>query len=877
MKRVNHWGLLCALLLCCSYARATMEIVSVSSFVPCVSGSANTGGGGLTTLNCTNTGLTTVIDMFLSSTVAGSVDPVTGEPVVTDQAGTFFANLTVVPPAQGQTQSTPSQCQATGGQACQTTVPVKITVEMLPPIFSYRLTPLSSRLFGALRPPWGNLYGTTGAWDLSDICIGHLLPGAVCRLQGTTGLSSTSINYPKQAGINFLFDNETLNELYLGCPRVDDTTPPPLRGPPIGTGMYGSGVLLYSFRCQGSFDNSVPGCVPLNNTNQFFTWDLYAQGLGLGPSGRIYSIGSEGVPITAVRVNATVLADYPALGIRKGQQETMVLTTQQNNLVGTQATSTPYGLLAGTVIDVVTPSGALGPFFQGLVVTATRNDLNNDAPLNMTPNANIVNPVTVGSTGVTAPRLSPSIANPWWYDPDTGAPFGRGKLPIARSMSFMTNNDPYALMYFLTANQYAGVNTDCGGMCVDPNIYQHPPPVLQFTGATGQQRDFEYAFEDLLPLPQRDYLYHPEQQTGSLGRVLTCFPNKGLNYRDVNITMPCEAFAALQRTEDRAAELLANGTQEALDELRRMEIPYQLPVYDILRPNVWVYNNHLYYQPVAGGPGGGQSTGNVRLQMLLSISGDFAGYAQAVPSGELQLQSDNVQSGAAQTRTTYCTAAWTASAPQTVQGQVGYLACNPTTSTTQLASYSVRSRCGLLSQLTAEGEFVFAPDTNTPSRDYVGHNTPPAVELTGIGQGQCRGAADGGFLFFDGAFTLAGGQQQPTYEDIQQARFTCIVELYSSQSLVPSTVLLSRQQISCDTVQYAGGNMPPFVVPSPRTVPTLAGISVTPTQTPIIRPTPTPKNPEIIQRSLGMLILVGMLFFAVLCTISACVLNCVRV
>lgn len=865
------WLLLLLWLSCGLYpVYCTLQVLSVSSFVPCVSGSVSTGGGGLTTLNCTNSGRTTLVDVLLTSSVQASILQ-NGSEVVSDQAGVFYANLTVVPPdVTGQSQDgSLAQCQTTEGQACQTTVPVRITIETLPPVYTYRLQEISSNTLPALRSAWGWLYGGVVVSDINPILKGKVKTNSSqCRLIRSTGMSSLQTSYPTgmQDKLDALFENATLNAINLKCPRINSDTPTPLAEAPVGIGLAGSGRIRYTFSCHALVDHAL--------TETDFTLDIYAQGVPVAPPSRIFSIVSTGAVATAVRINATALANFTDLGITEGQVETLTLTTRQNGLVGSTGTSTPYGLLSASIIDIITPSGSQGPVFTGYVVTTTRDGLRY---LNMTPNADLANPLTIDSTGVAAPLLSPSLANPWLYDPDPGAPFGRGKLPIPSSMRFMTGNDTHGMFYFLNNSQLAGVTDECTGMCVNPNILKNPPTVLTFAGAVGGQRNVEYSLQDILPFQNAtDFLEDPSSWQGNLGQFLTCFPSHGLTILDVDVTLPCKAASDQQQAEIEIAALLANGSNAALNQIRRMRIPHQPPEYDPLRPNLWIYNNELYYQPTNGR---GQSTGNIRLEAVISFSGDFAGYAQRVPAGQLQLQTDNPDTGPNQSPTTYCSAAWSASAPQTIQGQVSYLACNPTNSTQQSASYSVRSRCGLNSLFVPDGQgqgggsYGTGPDPL--NRTLAVLNTPPEANLIGVRPGQCKSAADGGFLYFDGAFTVDGGQQQPTLGDLQEAAgISCVVELYSTQSLVPSTVLLSREQIICGIAEFAGTGAPPFVVPSPRTVPTLAAITVTPSMTPLLVATATPKYEAAFGKAVGYGVIGFIILAAVVCLILALIVYC---
>jgi len=857
-----------------------MEIVSVSSFQPCVTGTipaggAN-GGGSRTSINCANTGQTTLVDMILSSTVEAyileGVD--TQEQVVSDQVTSFLANFTVVPTNaadQAQTGSL-SRCQATGGQACQSTVAMNVTVEMLPPIYVYDLVPITSRITSVLRSAWSFAYGATATFpDINisgiDSFVDTEANPTTCKLLYTTSMNSLHHQYPSQDKVHEMFIDEAFNEMFLQCPRFDDDTPEPLSGPPVGVGLKGSGRLRYQFTCSGWVINKIfDALIPVDQ----FTMIIYAQGFPLGPSSRIFSVSNPGRAVTAVRFNATALADYEALGIVKGQRETLLLTTQQSGLLGASGVSQPKGFLSASIIQVITPSGSMGPFIPEVLVTVANNGL--DLALNMTPNAESANPLTVESTGQAAPYLSPSFANPWLYDPDPTSPFGRGKLPIPSSMGFMTQYDPYAMFYFLNASQIASLCNACGCMCVDPNIYQNPPPVLAFTGVVGGQRDFTFSMNDIIPYTNASLMNDTGLVTGRYRDMITCFPGYGLSMLDVPITMPAQAVFDMQQDQATARALIADGSPEALKQLKRMRFRHMSPYYDVNRPNMWVYNGKLYYQPTNGR---GIPTSNIRLEILLSFSGDFLGYVSQVPAGEFQLLSENPDTGSAQVATTYCSAAWTSSSPQAVQGQLSYRACNPTNSTTRSASYAIKARCGLESQFsTANGGSysAFPADTFDPPRSLSIVDTPPQVELLEVRQGQCEGPEVGGFLYFNGIFTVDGGAEVPTFDELKaQGGVTCVIELYSTQTLVPATMLLDREFLTCSLLEYAGTDNPPFVVPSPGGTPPPLG-TPTPTPTPIFSPTPTPKTDTIVADSLMAAFVVIPLVLAIFCFACACIL-----
>lgn len=874
---------LTALVVCCGWlcwavtpVAGTMQILSVSSFTPCVTGTVGIDGQ-LSSVNCSNTGQTTVVDMLVSSTVSVSVSVDQDDPLrlaVTDEAGVFLANFTVVPPSATGTQSTSlAQCQAGVGEPCQTTVPVNITVEEIPPIYVYDLKELPSTALGSMRSPWGNLYGWSVQTSYNPNTVKIIEnQGGTCRLVTVTGARSLKSSYPKglQENVTRIFENEERNAQMLGCPRVDDDTPVPLAEAPVGIGLVGSGMVRYHYECNALLYYQSKS----SSVNSTFGLDVNAQFVPMAPSSRIFQITGQGVVQAGFRINATALASFKSLNVTAGQRETLSLTLSQNGLVGARGISKPYGLFAATALNVDTPSGNYGPFIGGLLVTVSNNA--DDRPLNMTPNANGSNPLVVAATGLSAPVVAPSLANPWWYDPD--APLGRGRLPVPSSMGFMTNNDPYATFYFLNTSQFAGVTRKCGGMCVDPNIYQNLDPIMLGSGAN-PRRNFVYPIEALIPPQNCDYFFQSVVVTtcGGLDRVLTCVPNKGLNFADSVITMPCEAVAQMQLEQQTIAQLLANGSDAALTQIEQMRLKHLPHIYDPLRPNMWVYNGRLYYQPT---PKRGRSTGNILTELQLSFSGDFVGYAQRVPAGQLQLQSSTTDPGVAQAATTYCTAAWNAYSPQGVQGQVVYTACNPSNETSPVssASYTVQSRCGLASQFVPDtmGGGVFNPagQPDGDGRNMLTLNTPSSVDVSGVRSGQCKSVNAGGFLYFTGVFTV-NNTDAPTFQQLQElGGVACLIELYSAQSILPATVVLSRQFVQCQGLQYSGGGPPPFVVPSPlpsgNFVPP-AVPSFTATPTPI--PSPITPNSAVVTEALSVTFIVAIIFFALCATICLCLMN----
>lgn len=877
--RVRHslfyrWPIIALVLTCCAICRlhGTLQVVSVSSFVPCVTGAASSANGAKT-FNCANTGLTTVVDAFLSSTF--SVDEVSVDNVeqaqVTDQAGTFFAQFTVVPVnASRQSQTTSlSECQSTEGNPCQTTVPVEVTYEMLPPVYTWKLTRVSSRKSGALRAPFTNLYGGTAVYDSPERTSPYgntfFVPEPACRLISTTGMHQSNLEYPTQVNVTRIFENSTLNANYLKCFKTADDLQAPLSEPPAGIGLNGASMLEYHFTCSANVRNNSAG----TTTSVTFPVFYYGQFFPLSPGCDIWAVSGQPQVIAGIRINGTVLADYAPLNLTRGDRETLTLITVQDNLLGTSAVSEPKGLIQAKVLNIVTPSGNSGPYMPPYFVTCSNNP--DGVPLSLYPRPDSINPLTVEATGNAAPRVAPQIANPWLYDPD--ALFGKGKLPIPSSMQFMTQgDDPFAMFYFLNNSQLGSVNSECGAMCVDPNIYSHPPPVLSFTGVIGGQRDFVFNLSSILPIQQGGL--------GLIGGTTTCVPLHGLGFNGVTVTMPCNARSDMAQTQAQIAALLADGSPAAIKAIKLMRIPHQSPYYDPLRANFWTANQTLFYQPTRGR---GQSSAAARVELVTSFSGDFLGYASLVPKAEIQTLTENPDAGFSQGTTTFCSMTWTSSQPNAVQGAVAYRVCNPTNGT-QLGSYEVRTTCGLSS--------LFRPDTNNPlggeyipgpdeeGRSLTTLNVPSEIVLNNVRSGQCRTPQDSGFLYFQGTLSVlqpppATGQAVPTFAELQDAGgVTCIVSVYSTQSILPGSVLVSKQTVSCTASDQSASSTNPILIPTPATPhfpPPLIDSSVT--STPTTTPTPPNNAPDIGRVEEGVIygVVIGAFVLAVIVIIAACV------
>jgi len=394
-------------------------------------------------------------------------------------------------------------------------------------------------------------------------------------------------------------------------------------------------------------------------------------------------------------------------------------------------------------------------------------------------------------------------------------------------------------------------------MCVDPNIYANPPTELQFAGQLGSAGI-------TIPLSGVLSLGEGGNTTAMVG-VATCVPTFGLTYEDLPVTMPCNALADMIEAQNQVAALLNNGSQAALNQAALMRMPHMSPLYNVLRPNMWVYNEQLYLQPSGGmGRSGFAGTGNIRLETVLSFSGDFLGYVSRVPAGQLRLRTDNPQMGVAQSNTTYCSAGWSSSQPSTIQGQVAYSVCNPTNTSAQSASYSVVSRCGLATLISSENDGSFLPGPDDLGRSMFLINSPSQVNLIGVQPGKCKGTSDGGFLYFQGTFSVAGSQPSPTLADLtEDGGLQCIVEVRSSQTLVPGTMVVARQLLACNIITYEGSN--PIVVPS-TPFPTPHNVVSTPTATSTTIPSPEP-TPTINKEVTWVVLSVGTVVgFIAICT-----------
>ena len=706
----------------------TVDILGVSSFVECVNP-----GGSNTTLDCAGSQFATTLDLRVTTTSSQNVD-----------AATINVNLTVVPNQNSNEQQTgaANQCPAPTDTPCQTTTPGQVTIEVDEAVLVYGLTEVTSIVeVDGFTMPYNYLYSpVTTIRSSTDSNVGDptdllFLSDVHCSLLSfyytNSPQSRSSSETSTKIDVSTLFFDAPSNQQYLKC----DIGAEPPQDP---TEQVGDGVVVYDFLCSYPIQDGT-ACDGACDVILQYTANFQP----LSPQCRVWQVNNPPAVSANIRVNVTTpLGGTESISIQS-------VTVDQG---GTSAVSEPNRFVSATILTPLEPDGLLGPDMPGFIVTCTSDG----EPLDMVPTN-----VPEGINNVPSDVFS---FNPWRERPNagtaqcpiTGDPYPTYPLPEPCGLSYLTNNDPYAMFFYVNTTLAPTVGRQCGQLGVDPTLYTHPPPVMGLTGFTTQNAQ-AFTPQVILQPTQCAAVGFNSSLCGTFSDLITCVPGFGIGYLDLPTRTPCNQMAYFR---DREAEMESYTDPKQSRSILVEGLPLQ---WDNFRGNFWtrVANGYsLIYEPVAD---------TFAFEVLLTIAGQFVDYPQQVTNGELQTSGTG----------TFCAVNVTGGA---VDGGAFFKVCNEDR-LGSTGSYNLLVECGLRTD--------YDDTTNSFSAQTI-LTSPSSLLLSGVEAGTCRTAAT------DRPIILEVIAPNTNITDATGAsNILCSYTLLSADTVVPSEVLLSQTEVVC--------------------------------------------------------------------------------
>lgn len=795
---------------------AQVNILAVSSFRDCVftSGGTNTSTG----LDCSSSEFITTIDMEIFSptgTGGGNVN-----------TATFNAALTTVPNQNSDEQQLGSgtTCPAANEDRCQTTTPAQIKVTASESVLIYEMQDISGPDGGEFFVPYNYYYvpsatvvGTTdpdfngAAEDLLDTST---YTNVQCRFQSFY-YSTGEVSISGQNAVNSTtFFTDILNKQQLRCPT---TAQPPFNPTSEQTAK---GAVHYDFLCtytrQGNQCQSGQCQVNLEYTAFFEP---------LGPFCRVYQLTNP--PSLGINIEVTITTPTAS--------ETLAIQTVTVGLDGSSAISQPNRLVAATILGPLEPDGLIGPDLPGMIVVCN-GDVDNPGVLNMVPD-------TVQQTG--GAFSTDSLAyNPWNGRPQTpntatcpftGEAYPQFPLPEPCGMSFLFPNDPWAMWYYVPPSLVPTFGLQCGTNGVDPSLYQHPPPSMQFNSllrANGATVPVSQV------IPSTQCIGSGQSQvcgTGEISNVFTCVPGFGIGYLDLDTETSCNIMASYRDSSDTMAQLNATQGVNAARSFLAPHVPLQ---WDNVSPNQWIRDRGFYYQPIS------DSTG---IEMTVSIVGQLVDYPQTTTNGYLVTTGPTA---------TFCTLNVTGTA---FSGAAYFKVCNDDRAQTT-GDYNLAVTCGY------SADYDQATGTFDEASVLV---SPGSMLLSGIEAGTCATASTFSpfLLEFLGSTTTTAANGT----NDSQAPIQCVYDLFSAETVNPSDVLVSQTVVVCQT------NFSPTFVLNNQTIAVPDTLSPIVNPADIVPPPPTDGDDDILSTTgkvvvwslIGIVVITALAFACCMCGCGA--------
>lgn len=726
-----------SLLACCSSVHGQVNILSVSSFRECVfTGNSSTG------LNCGASEFATTIDLEIFTPSGTSADNVS--------TATFNVDLTTVPNQNSDEQQLGSgiRCPAESEDQCQTTTPAQITVTASESVLIYEMQDITGTDEGEFFIPYNYYYvpvatvvGTTddafsgAAEDLLDSSTYHNVQCQFLSSYYSTG----EVDLGGQSTIDTrTFTTKILNDQQLRCPT---TAQPPFNPP---TQQKAEGALHYEFSC--TYTRNTAQC---QSGGCQVNLEYSAVFEPLGPFCRVYALTNP--PSLGVNIEVSITTPFTT--------ETLQLQSVTIGADGATGVSEPNRLVSATILGPLTPDGLIGPDLQGYIVVCN-GDEENPGVLNMVPD-------TVQQTSGTFDTDSLAF-NPWNERPQTpgtdtcpftGEDYPKYPTPEPCGLSFLFPDDPWAMFYYVPPSLTPTYGRQCGQNGVDPALYQHPTPQLQFNSLL-RANGATLPVQQLIPSTQCIGSGVDEVcGLGEISNVFTCVPGFGIGYLDLDTETPCNKMATFRDSSATMADLDQTEGPNAAQSFLVPDVPLQ---WDNANPIHWIRNRGFFYKP----PGG--STG---YEMLVTVAGQLVDYPQTVTNGELET------GGAGGS---FCTLNVTGTA---FSGAAYYKVCNQDRLRT-VGNYNLAVECGYVS------DYDQATDSFSEASVLV---SPASLLLSDVQAGTCVTAATVAPFLLEFLGSTTGGNSS------SEAPIQCNYKLFSADTLNPSDVLLSETAVVCQT------------------------------------------------------------------------------
>jgi hypothetical protein len=729
----SHATLFSMALIACT-ANAQIDILGISSFTPCID------SGDFT---CSDE--STVVNLRVQNTEGSS-------------SSSFLFDLTVVPADPTDIQfGSGIECQSDLDTPCLITTPAKVTFSMGPSALRYHLKDDPSFFV-----PYTYLANIVGSVDLTD-------PGnsacADCECELASSYHTTQVASTATIVNETLFTDPNANFDHYRCPytTIDSTDPFPEDLPtpqPIAHGSGTESTMNYRFKCKCPNDSTCGAIVDDDDGDPSSTRFLPTVSMEFWqqrPLCRVYAI--ENPP----EVVATIIVDITVRDPRVFNStitESVNVTSIQEGLQGATAFS-PNGFFQLKILNPLTPTGRFGPDIPGYIVVCSESTLD-PGRIDMLP------------VGV---ENNDAHQNPWPTLDDDPI-----KLPIPFNVKQMAREDrltvqgtdDFAMFYYINPRDGVGIGRCCGCLGVDPNLYAHPPTILEGN---------RLRTVPPVTFPYKNLIGASQGGLGGLQNFLTCIPNFGLGYRSIDPTTPCEAISDFITYQEQLRALEAEGK---INEARSIRVPHLPLQWNNLAPNFWVSDSskYLYYEP-------GQIN-SIAIEAELVVSGDFLGYFVEDPKPNGFFSKD--------AQTTFC---YVGPDSGKVDGLASYKACN-SASSPRSGSFSVQVSCGLQTSTTPP----FTPQT----RLVTNPSTQP-VPLLEPGQCADTGTLGGPAPFF---ISLSATLDSDLLQlDGTSSNIVCEYKLLLSDDtagFVASNVIVDQISVACSFAPNGTTPTPPTTV-----------------------------------------------------------------